>query len=245
MQLPDTQTNPLQHRFSDGERRGVYRAMYERRDVRSQFLPDPIAPEVLARLLDAAHHAPSVGFMQPWDFIVIEEREIRQAIKAVFEDENRKAAENYTGERARLYRKLKLEGILESPLNLCVTCDRSRGGPHVLGRNTILETDLFSVCLAIQNLWLAARAEGIGVGWVSILDQNRLAEALELPPEVYPVAYLCLGYVREFLAQPELESAGWRARLPLHELVHANRWGQPLDDGPLKTFLQSTRSHLG
>jgi len=172
MQLPDTQTNPLQHRFSDGERRGVYRAMYERRDVRSQFLPDPIAPEVLARLLDAAHHAPSVGFMQPWDFIVIEEREIRQAIKAVFEDENRKAAENYTGERARLYRKLKLEGILESPLNLCVTCDRSRGGPHVLGRNTILETDLFSVCLAIQNLWLAARAEGIGVGWVSILRRT-------------------------------------------------------------------------
>jgi len=245
MQLPDTMTNPPQHRFPDCERRGVYRAMYERRDVRSQFLSDPIPPEMLAHLLDAAHHAPSVGFMQPWDFIVIEQFEIRQAIKAIFEEENRRAAENYTGERARLYRQLKLEGILESPINLCVTCDRSRGGPHVLGRNTIFETDLFSVCLAIQNLWLAARAEGIGVGWVSILDQNRLAEALELPPEVYPVAYLCLGYVREFLAQPELESAGWRARLPLHELVHANRWGRPLDDGPLKTFLQSTRSHLG
>ncbi|MGB9633026.1 MAG: 5,6-dimethylbenzimidazole synthase [Chloroflexaceae bacterium] len=235
--------NPQEQRFPEGERRGVYRAIYERRDVRSQFVPDPIPPEVLARLLDAAHHAPSVGFMQPWDFIVIEEREIRQAIKAVFEEENCKAAANYTGERARLYRQLKLEGILESPLNLCVTCDRSRGGPHVLGRNTILETDLFSVCLAIQNLWLAARAEGIGVGWVSILDQNRLAATLELPPEVYPVAYLCLGYVREFFAQPELEIAGWRNRLPLHELIHANRWGQRLGDGPLKTFLQTPERH--
>ncbi len=239
-QLPDTLTHPQDHRFPDPERRGVYRAIHERRDVRSQFLSDPIPPEALARLLDAAHHAPSVGFMQPWDFIVIEELEIRQAIKAVFEEENRKAVENYTGERARLYRQLKLEGILESPLNLCVTCDRSRGGPHVLGRNTILETDLFSVCLAIQNLWLAARAEGIGVGWVSILDQKRLAEMLELPAEVYPVAYLCLGYVREFLARPELEIAGWRNRLPLHELVHANRWGQPLDDGRLKNCLQTT-----
>lgn len=242
-QLPDTLTHPQDHRFPDPERRGVYRAIHERRDVRSQFLSDPIPPEALARLLDAAHHAPSVGFMQPWDFIVIEELEIRQAIKAVFEEENRKAAENYTGERARLYRQLKLEGILESPLNLCVTCDRNRGGPHVLGRNTILETDLFSVCLAIQNLWLAARAEGIGVGWVSILDQKRLAATLELPPEVYPVAYLCLGYVREFFAQPELEIAGWRNRLPLHELIHTNRWGQRLGDGPLKTFLQPPEWH--
>lgn len=244
-QLPDAPPNSPDHRFPDCERRGVYHAIYERRDVRSQFLPDPIPPEVLARLLDAAHHAPSVGFMQPWDFIVIEDREIRQTIKAIFEEENRKAAENYTGERARLYRQLKLEGILESAINLCITCDRSRGGPHVLGRNTIPETDLFSVCLAIQNLWLAARAEGIGVGWVSILDQGRLAATLNLPPQVYPVAYLCLGYVREFLARPELESVGWRARLPLHELVHLNRWGCPPEEGPLKTALQNRTWQVG
>ncbi|MFC3283095.1 5,6-dimethylbenzimidazole synthase [Litchfieldella rifensis] len=223
--------------FSEAERNGLYRAIRERRDVRSQFLSDPIPPEVLVRLLQAAHHAPSVGFMQPWDFIVIDSLEVRQAVRVIFEQENQKAAENYAGERADLYRHLKLEGILESPTNLCITCDRRRGGPHVLGRNTILETDLFSVCLAVQNLWLAARAEGIGVGWVSILDQERLAETLELPDEVYPVAYLCLGYVSEFLPRPELEAKGWRSRLPIHELVHGNGWGQPLEDGPLKIAL--------
>ncbi len=224
--------------FSDSERHGLYRAIRERRDVRSQFLPDPIPPAVLVRLLKAAHHAPSVGFMQPWDFIVIDSLEVRQAVKANFERENQNAAENYGGEQAVLYRRLKLEGIIESPINLCITCDRSRGGPHVLGRNTILETDLFSVCLAVQNLWLAARAEGIGVGWVSILDQRQLAEKLQLPAAVYPVAYLCLGYVSEFLARPELEAKGWRSRLPLHQLVHGNVWGQPLENAPLEAALR-------
>lgn len=227
------------HRFSDAERHGLYRAIRERRDVRAQFLPDPIPPEVLTRLLQAAHHAPSVGFMQPWDFIVIDSLEVRQAVQAIFEGENQKAAANYVGEQATLYRRLKLEGILESPINLCITCDRGRGGPHVLGRNSIMETDLFSVCLAVQNLWLAARAEGIGVGWVSILDQGQLAKTLRLPAEVYPVAYLCLGYVSEFLSRPELEVKGWRSRRPLHELVHGNAWGQPLQSGPLETALRS------
>lgn len=214
--------------FSETERRGVYRAIHERRDVRSQFLPDRIPPDVLARLLEAAHHAPSVGFMQPWDFIVIESRAVREAVLATFEKENQKAAERFEGERKEHYRSLKLQGILESPLNLCITCDRSRGGPHVLGRNSIVDTDLFSTCLAVQNLWLAARAEGIGVGWVSILDQEQLSAALNLPEHVYPLAYLCLGYVNEFLDQPELEAKGWRDRLPLSELMHGDRWGQPL-----------------
>lgn len=215
--------------FSETERRGVYRAIHERRDVRSQFLPDPIPLDVLERLLQAAHHAPSVGFMQPWDFIIIESREVRASILALFEQENDKAAERYAGERKNLYRGLKLQGILESPLNLCITCDRRRGGPHVLGRNSIMETDLFSTCLAVQNLWLAARAEGVGVGWVSILDQAQLSTALNLPEHVYPVAYLCLGYVSEFLGQPELEAKGWRERLPLHELLHGDTWGRPLN----------------
>lgn len=186
------------NRFSDCERRGLYRAIRERRDVRSQFLPHRIPLEILARLLQAAHHAPSVGFMQPWDFIVIDGIEIEQAVKSIFDDENAKAAANYSGEQADLYRRLKLEGIVESPINLCITCDRTRGGPHVLGRNTVLETDLFSVSLAVQDLWLAARVESIGVGWVSILDQRRLADVLKLPPDVYAVAYLWLGYVSEF-----------------------------------------------
>ncbi|MBT2774186.1 5,6-dimethylbenzimidazole synthase [Halomonas sp. ISL-60] len=217
------------HRFSDAERRGLYRAIHERRDVRSQFLPDRIPPEVLNRLLEAAHHAPSVGFMQPWDFIVIESRDVRETVLALFEQENQKAAERFEGERKAHYRSLKLQGIMESPLNLCITCDRSRGGPHVLGRNSIVETDLFSTCLAVQNLWLAARVEGIGVGWVSILDQEQLSAALNLPEHVYPLAYLCLGYVSEFLDQPELEAKGWRSRLSLSELVHGDKWGQPLD----------------
>lgn len=215
--------------FSPAERDAVYRAIHERRDVRSQFLPDPVPAEVLTRLLQAAHHAPSVGFMQPWDFLVIESLAVRREVKGIFEQENQRAAENYQGDQASRYRGLKLEGILESPLNLCITCDRNRGGPNVLGRNTIMETDLFSTCLAVQNLWLAARAEGIGVGWVSILDQDQLATVLNLPQGVYPLAYLCLGYVSEFLPMPELEAKGWRSRLPLEELLHGDVWGQPFD----------------
>ncbi|WP_417328753.1 5,6-dimethylbenzimidazole synthase [Halomonas cupida] len=226
------------HSFSEEERQGLYRAIFERRDVRSQFLPDPIPTDVLGRLLEAAHHAPSVGFMQPWDFLVIDSIEVRRRVLDNFERENARATENYEGEQRAAYSALKLQGILDSPLNLCITCDRSRGGPTVLGRNSIVETDLFSTCLAVQNLWLAARAEGIGVGWVSILDQQRLARVLGLPTTVYPLAYLCLGYVSEFLEQPELEARGWRSRLPLQELVHHNGWHQPLqDEHPLAEWL--------
>ena len=219
--------------FSADERAGLYRAIYERRDVRSQFLPDPIPRPVLARLLKAAHHAPSVGFMQPWDFILIDSLDIRQQVLASYDEENAKAADNYSGERQDTYRSLKLQGIVDSPLNLCITCDRSRGGAHVLGRNSIVEMDLFSTCLAVQNLWLAARAEGIGVGWVSILDQEKLAGILNLPDNVYPLAYLCIGYVSEFLDQPELQTKGWRSRLPLEELVHSNGFGVELEDEDL------------
>jgi 5,6-dimethylbenzimidazole synthase len=212
--------------FSETERHGVYRAIFERRDVRSQFRPDPVPPELLARLLAAAHHAPSVGFSQPWDFLLIDDLELRRQIKTIFARENARAAGNYEGKRAELYRTLKLEGILDAPLNLCVTCHRSRGGPHVLGRNTILESDLFSTCLAVQNLWLAARAEGIGIGWVSILEPKELALLLGLPEEVYPLAYLCIGFVSEFLPEPELQEKGWRSRLPLDTLLHHNQWNQ-------------------
>lgn len=224
--------------FSAAERHGLYRAIFERRDVRSQFLPEPIPAEVLARLLQAAHHAPSVGFMQPWDFLVIESRELRSRIQASYARENARAAENYRGERAERYRRLKLEGILDSPVNLCITCDRRRGGPHVLGRNSMPEMDRFSTCLAVQNLWLAARAEGVGVGWVSILDPVELADLLGLPEGVEPVAYLCLGYVSEFLDEPELAAKGWRQRLPLTELVHGDGWGRPLDAEALGLALE-------
>ena len=129
-----------------------------------------------------------------------------------------------------MYRGLKLEGIQEAPVNICVTCSRERGGSSVLGRATVPETDLYSTCCAIQNLWLAARAEGIGVGWVSILDYVALKEVLGIPQPVWIIAYLCLGYVKTFGDQPDLEKAGWRKRLPLEQLVHYERWGNRLED---------------
>lgn len=214
----------MNRHFTELEKAAVYRAIHERRDVRSQFLPNPIPEEVLTRLLEAAHAAPSVGFMQPWDFIIIDDLSLRQRIKDNFDAENDKAACNYASDQANLYRQLKLEGILESPINLCITCNRTRGGKHVLGRNSIIEMDLFSTCLAVQNLWLAARAEGIGVGWVSILDNDFLHQQLQLPEQVYPLAYLCIGYVSEFLTAPELATKGWRQRLPIEPLIHRNHW---------------------
>ena len=211
--------------FTEAERSAVYKAIALRRDIRRQFKPTPIPPEVLARLLAAAHRAGSVGFMQPWDFVVIRDREIRGQVLETFLRERDRAALLYEGARRELFLSLKLEGIMESAVNICVTCDRSRGGPHVLGRNTILDTDLYSTCCAIQNLWLAARAEGIGVGWVSILSAQALSALLGLPDSVVPVAYLCVGYVDAFPKEPELQRVGWRRRLPLAELVHLDRWG--------------------
>ncbi len=212
--------------FSHAERAALYRVIESRRDVRA-FRPDPVPEEALRRILGAAHHAPSVGLMQPWNFVVIRSAATKAEVKTLFLRENARAAANYAGPRAALYRSLKLEGIEEAPLNLCVTCDRTRAGPHVLGRNTILDTDLYSTCCAIQNLWLAARAEGIGVGWVSILDSDDLRRILAIPTHIVPVAYLCLGYAREFFDDPELERRGWASRLPLDSLVYGERWGQP------------------
>ena len=212
--------------FSEMERAAVYRAIFERRDVRKHFLPRPIPDEVLARLLTAAHHAGSVGFMQPWNFVVIREAVTKRAVKDLFLRANHDAAARYKGERAILYRQLKLEGIEEAPVSLCVTCSRQRGGRHVLGRATVPDTDLYSTCCAIQNLWLAARAEGIGVGWVSILNHGALKRVLGIPRPIKVVAYLCLGYVSEFATSPDLERDGWRARLPLKQLVYHERWGR-------------------
>jgi len=212
-------------RFSDPEREAVYRAIFERRDVRRNFLPTPIPDPVLTRLLTAAHHAGSVGFMQPWDFVVVRDHATKGAVKKLFLQANAQAASRYRGKRASLYRSLKLEGIEEAPINIGVTCSRQRGGPHVLGRSTVRDTDLYSTCCAIQNLWLAARAEGIGVGWVSILDHAALKQVLGVPKPVTVLAYLCLGYVSDFATRPDLESAGWRERIPVQELIHYESWG--------------------
>ncbi len=202
----------------------IYEAIFKRRDIR-HFKPEAVPVEILKRILEAAHHAGSVGLMQPWNFILVEDRLVRRKIKEVFEEENRRASENYSGERKGLYRSLKLEGILESPLNLCVTCDRTRRGPHVLGRNSIRDVDIYSTCCAVQNLWLAARAEGVGVGWVSIVNNDRLKELLNIPDHVLPVAYLCVGYPVEFRDKPLLEEVGWERRRGLDDLIFLDRWG--------------------
>ena len=212
--------------FAPAERAAVYRAIFERRDCR-RFRPDPLPDDLIARVLAAAHHAPSVGFMQPWNFVLIRSLEVRRRVKGAFERANEIAAAQFEGNRGASYRALKLEGIVETPLNLCVTCDRSRHGPVVLGRTIQPEMDLYSTVCAVQNLWLAARAESVGVGWVSILDPADLREILALPEPVVPVAYLCLGRVAEFPPEPELQRVGWLDRIDLDPLVFEDRWGQP------------------
>jgi nicotinate-nucleotide--dimethylbenzimidazole phosphoribosyltransferase len=210
--------------FSEDERAGVYRAIATRRDIRN-YRPDAIPDDVLGRILGAAHQAPSVGLMQPWDFVLIRDRVLRQCIYDHFRAVNELAGSVYEGARAERYRALKLQGILDAPLNLLVTCDRGRGGPHVLGRYTMRHTDEYSTCLAVQNLWLAARAEGVGVGWMSLLEPQFIAEQLGLPEHVVPVAYLTLGYPVEFPSEPMLERTGWADRRPLEDAVHVDRFG--------------------
>jgi 5,6-dimethylbenzimidazole synthase len=210
--------------FSDLERAAIYKCIALRRDVRSEFLSDPIPQPVLARMLHAAHQAPSVGLSQPWNFIVVRDIEKRRKIHDAFLDANREAAALFDPTRSENYRALKLEGILEAPIGLCVTCDRERGGKVVLGKTHQPEMDLFSTVCAIQNLWLAARAEGIGVGWMSIIDPQRLKSLLSIPDAIVPIAYLCVGYVSGFYPSPELEHRNWAKRNALNTMVRIDHW---------------------
>lgn len=215
------------HSFPQTEKRGVYNAIYNRRDMR-HFLSDPIHPEVVGRVLDAAHHAGSVGFMQPWNFIIIDDPTVKQKIYENFKQANAEGAEKFEGDKKELYQSMKLQGILDAPLNICVTCDSSRMGPNVLGRNTMPETDLFSTSCAVQNLWLAARAEGLAVGWVSILEKQKLKNDLRIPEHLQLVAYLCMGHCEGFYSEPMLQKKGWAHRLSLKDLVFYNHWeGEP------------------
>lgn len=221
---PQERYGALPERFPPEELRGVYRAIRSRRDIR-HFRPDPIPDPVLARIVDSAHHGPSVGFMQPWDFILIQDLDVRQQVTDLFHRERQAAACFFEEPRRSHFLSLKLQGILEAPVNLCVTCDPTRG-EVVLGRNSAPETDVYSTCCAVQNLWLAARSEGIGVGWVSILKLPQLRKILGIPPHIIPVAYLCLGYPVAFEDRPLLETVGWRQRLPLDQLLHFDFWEQ-------------------
>ncbi|AKI00078.1 cob(II)yrinic acid a,c-diamide reductase [Hoeflea sp. IMCC20628] len=210
--------------FSSSERDAVYKAIFTRRDVRDQFLPDPVPGDVLRRLLQAAHHAPSVGFMQPWNFITIRSQSVRDQIADAFGRANDEAVKLFPEERQSKYKSLKLEGIRKAPLNICITCDRNRSGEVVLGKTHNSSMDLYSTVCAVQNLWLAARAEGIGMGWVSIFRDADLKSILDIPERIEIVAYLCLGYVDELYEQPELEVKGWNRRLPLDDLIFEERW---------------------
>lgn len=213
--------------FDEAARAAVYRAIETRRDVRNEFLPRPVTDEVLRRLLGAAHCAPSVGLSQPWSFILVREAATRAAVAEIFARRNAEAAKMFEGERAAKYRRLKLEGIVTAPLNVCVVVDRTRGGPVVLGRTHQSDVDLYSAVCAVQNFWLAARAEGVGVGWVSIFAPDDLRPVLGLPDHVAVVAYLCVGYVDLLHVRPELEARRWAARLPLEDVVFDGRWGAP------------------
>jgi 5,6-dimethylbenzimidazole synthase len=221
------------HEFTDALKRGLYEAVFRRRDIR-EFTSDPIRDDALARVLIAAHHAASVGFSQPWDFIVVRSVEARRRVKEIFEEERAKNAAEFTGARREKFLSLKLEGILEAPINLIVTCTPERFGPAVLGKTSIRDVEIYSACLAVENLWLTARAEGLGVGWVSILRNDALAEIFGIPDSAIPIAYLCMGYVREFPDRPTLASAQWAERLPPRSLIHIDNWSKEgTPDDPL------------
>ncbi len=192
--------------------------------MRDQFLSDPLPDDLVRRLLEAAHAAPSVGFMQPWSFILVRSEETKQAAWKAFSKANAEAEAMFADEKRDLYRSLKLEGIRKAPLSIIVTCDPDRAGPVVLGRTHNPRMDVYSTVCAVQNLWLAARAEGVGVGWVSIFQDDDVRALLGIPERIQIVAWLCLGYVRELYQEPELAVKGWRQRLDLDQLICEERW---------------------
>ena len=221
-------STPNRHAFADALKRGLYETIFRRRDIR-EFISDPIPDEVLARVLVAAHHAASVGFTQPWDFIIVRDVEQRRRVRQVFEDERQRTRNSSPASAAKSICRSSSKASSKRPLNLIVTCKPDRFGPAVLGKTSIHEVEIYSTCLAVENLWLAARAEGLGVGWVSILRNDALAEIFGIPADVIPIAYLCVGYVREFPDRPILASKDWAQRLPPRSLIHFDTWNDAED----------------
>ena len=203
----------------------LYEVIHSRRDVRAEFTGEPVGPAVLERILTAAHAAPSVGLSQPWDFVLVRSPSVRRAFVEHVRTERDTFAATLDAEAAERFARIKIDGVLESSLSIVVTYDPARGGPAVLGRHAIADAGLYSVCLAIQNLWLAATAEGLGVGWVSFYREEFLRGLLGIPAGIRPVAWLCLGPVTHLEDVPDLERHGWRRRRPLSEALHADRWG--------------------
>ena len=202
----------------------IYDAINRRRDVRAEFTGAPIPPSTLHRMLSAAHSAPSVGLSQPWDFILVSASTTRQRFKDHVDQERRVFAASLAARRAGTFAAIKVEGIMESTLGVVVTYDPARGAPAVLGRHAIADAGLYSTCLAIQNLWLAATAEGYGMGWVSFYREPFVQQLLGLPDRVRPVAWLCLGPVNTLQDTPDLERHRWAIRRPLQAAIHLERW---------------------
>jgi 5,6-dimethylbenzimidazole synthase len=202
----------------------LYDVIRARRDVRGEFTGQPISPEVLDRVLGAAHAAPSVGLTQPWDFVLVDDPDLRRRFQRHVEHERETFAASLDQAQAERFAKIKVEGVLKSSLGVVVTYDPDRGSPAVLGRHAIADAGLYSTCLSIQNLWLAATAEGLGVGWVSFYREPFLNELLGIPARLRPVAWLCLGPVTHFETVPDLERHGWRVRRPLADALHHNRY---------------------
>jgi 5,6-dimethylbenzimidazole synthase len=207
-----------------------YEVVSRRRDVRAEFTGEPIDDAVLGRILEAAHAAPSVGLTQPWDFVLVRSHETRAAFRGHVLAEREVFARSLSGGRAGAFDRIKIEGILESTLGIVVTYDPDRGSPAVLGRHAIADAGLYSVCLAIQNLWLAATAEGLGVGWVSFYRERFLRDLLGIPAGIRPVAWLCVGPVSRLHETPDLERHGWRHRRPLADATHLERFGAQARD---------------
>lgn len=222
--------DPRGWRYDSTEREAVYRVIAERRDIR-RFRPDDVPEDVLGRVLEAAHRAPSVGLMQPWRLIVVRALETRVEVRRLAQRERLRQGERF-GERAARFLDQKVEGVVEAPLGICVCCDHGEAGEEILGRATIPETDVYSTACAIENLWLAARAEGLGVGWVSFYRPADLRALLGIPSRVDPIAYLCVGWPDERPLRPGLEAAGWSARAPLEQVVMRERWRGAEDGRP-------------
>lgn len=204
---------------------GIYDVLFRRRDTRAEFTGAPIPPDVLDRVLGAAHAAPSVGLSQPWDFVLVTDPAVRTAFRDHVLAERDVFAGQLDGERATLFDRIKVEGVMEASLGVVISYDPGRGAPAVLGRHAIADAGLYSVCLAIQNLWLAATAEGLGVGWVSFYREEFLRELVGLPERLRPVAWLCVGPVAALPVVPDLERHGWAQRSPLASVVHHDRYG--------------------
>ena len=210
--------------LTEQEKNGVYEAIFNRRDIRS-FLSTEIPEEKLYKILEAAHAGPSVGFMQPWNFIIIKDEEVKKALAKAVDKEKRALAIHYEGTgRETTFMDLKIAGILEAPITICVTCNPFSAGDHVLGRNSIPETDIMSTSCAIQNMWLAAYAEGLAMGWVSFYKKSDVRTILNIPYHIDPVALMSVGYTENYPDRPLLEIHQWRKRQQLDQLIFQNQW---------------------